>query len=462
VRYYNKKMETMPRHELDRLKLHLLRKVLKHAYGNSRFYRRTFRKAGFDPSSVKRLEDLSKAPFTSKMDLMIAQEGSPPFGDMLTVPVDTLSTVVATTGTTGNPIMVPLSEFDSTQYCSPDSQSWLRTLYSCGYRKGDIIQSAWNYGFWYFSGSCLSFTRSKCEPPFIISGIGRSSWQLQLMERMRTTMFFATQSYGLFIGQKVMELSSKKRDKIKIRSVVQGGEPGLLAIDNFRQRMKDAWCSQGHEVDFFESAGASEIGYFGQECVAHQGLHVPEDYIHIEVLDEDGSPVAPGEKGEMVMTHLQREAMPLIRYRIGDVTVAEYEKCGCGRTHLRLQGIVGRTDDMVKVKGIKFFPSQVESIVRATPGCTGEFLITIDKDQAEVLDSFKVTIEHFPDADVKGLRKELDRSIRALVSVAAELVLVPQGEMPRSPHKALRILDKRKYGAEDRFKNKIEFARRVG
>jgi phenylacetate-CoA ligase len=380
---------------------------------------------------------------------------------MLAVPEEDLSTVVATTGTTGAPIMVPLTEFDSTQYCSPDSESWLRTLYSSGYRKGDIIQSAWNYGFWYFSGSCLSFTRRRCEPPFIISGIGRTGWQLDLMKDLRTTIFFATQSYGLFIGQKVRELPSKERDRIKIRSVVQGGEPGLLAIGNFRNRMKEAWCAQGHEVDFFESAGASEIGYFGQECVAHRGLHVPEDYIHVEIIDENGEPVAPGERGQMVMTHLRREAMPLIRYRIGDVTLAEYEKCGCGRTHMRLQGIVGRTDDMVKVKGIKFFPSQVESVVRAMPGCTGEFLIPIEKDQAEVLDKFKVVIEHLPDADVCELEKELSRSIKAFVSVAADIELVLQGKMPRSPHKAQRILDKRKLGAEDRYKAKIEFARRM-
>lgn len=460
--YMNKRVETMPRRELDRLKLHLLKKVLKHAYTNSRYYRRTFKKAGFTPSKVKKLEDLSQAPFVTKMDLMISQEGRPPFGEMLAVPETDLATAIATTGTTGDPIMVPLTEFDSTQYCSPDSESWLRTLYSSGYRKGDIVQSAWNYGFWYFSGSCLSFTRRRCEPPFIISGIGRTKWQLDLMKRLRTTIFFATQSYGLFIGQKVMELPRKERERIKIRSVVQGGEPGLLAIDGFRDRMKSSWCAQGHDVDFFESAGASEIGYFGQECIAHQGLHVPEDYILIEILGPDGEQVAHGERGEMVMTHLRREAMPLIRYKIGDVTVAEYDRCGCGRTHMRLQGIIGRTDDMVKVKGIKFFPTQMESIVRSTPGCTGEFVITIDKDQEEVLDSFHVMIEHLPEADVLELRKELTRNIKALISVGADIEIVPLGKMPRSPHKALRLIDKRKRGAEERYNSKVEYAERIG
>jgi phenylacetate-CoA ligase len=232
----------------------------------------------------------------------------------------------------------------------------------------DVLQRAWNYGFWYFSASCLAFGRERVRPPHLITSIGRTSWQIRLMKRLGTTIFFATQSYTLFVGEKVREMGLDPAD-LQVRAVVGGGEPGLLAIEGFRERMQRAW---GEGVDFFESAGASETGYLGQECWAHQGLHVPEDYLLAEVLDPDtGEQLGPGERGELCITHLRREGMPLVRYCIGDVTSYEDDTCGCGRTHLRLQGIVGRTDDMIKVKGLKFFPSQVQSVVECTEGCTG-------------------------------------------------------------------------------------------
>jgi phenylacetate-CoA ligase len=460
--YYNKQRECMARGELDQLRLKLLKRVLRHTAKNSRYYKRKFRDTRFDPSTVKTLEHVRKIPTTDRSEVMTAQESRPPFGELPCLGLDSLATVVATTGTTGRPLLVPLTEFDSTQYCSPDSETWMRTFYSIGAKRGDLVQSAWNYNFWYFSGSCLSFSRGQCRPPFVVTGVGRTSYQLDVMKRLKPTIFFATQSYGLFMGQQYAKLPEKEARKIRVRAVVQGGEPGLLSIEGFRKKMKDAWCSHGREVDFFESAGASEIGYFGQECIAHEGLHMPEDYLFVEVLDPSGEQVAPGERGELVLTHLQREAMPLVRYKIGDVTTYDNEKCSCGRTHIRLLGIVGRTDDMVKVKGIKFFPTQVESLIRTIPGCTGECLITIDKDQGEALDSFEISVEHYKGADTEKISKEIVASIRALVGIVPGIRMVPEGELTRSPHKALRILDLRKFGAEERYKQKIDFSKRIG
>lgn len=457
--FWNKQVETIPRSDLERLQDKLLRGTLKRVWNGSPFYRRKFEKAGVDPRDIEGRRDLHLLPVTTKVELAEDQRRAPPYGDLPSTSSSEFATVVGTTGTTGIPLFVPLTMADTCEYCTPDSETWLRTLHSMGYSPGrDILQSAWNYGFWYFSASCMAFGRGSVRPPHVITSIGRTRWQLELMKRLGTTTFFATQSYMLYVGEKARELGIDPSTDLLVDKVVGGGEPGLLAIEGFRERLQRAW---GEGVDTFESAGASEMGYLGQECWAHQGLHVPEDYLLVEVLDpETGEQVGPGEKGEMCITHLRREGMPLVRYCIGDVTSYMDEPCGCGRTHMRLQGIVGRTDDMIKVKGLKFWPSQVEAVVTCTEGCTGEFLIEVDKDADEVLDTFKVRVE----ADCgphDDLAVCLERDIRALVGVRPDVEVVEPGEMVRSPHKAVRLLDKRKEDAERKHEKKLAHARRL-
>lgn len=456
---WNPEAETMSRDDLGPLQDSLLRAALKRVCNGSPFYKRKYEAAGVDPRDVLGRSDLHLLPVTTKGELAEEQRRSPPYGDVPSARPSEFATVVGTTGTTGIPLFVPLTASDTCEYCTPDSETWLRTLHSMGYSPGrDVLQSAWNYGFWYFSASCMAFGRGEARPPHVITSIGRTRWQLELMRNLGTTTFFATQSYVLYAGEKARELGMDPSTDLSVDKVVGGGEPGMLAIEGFRERLQRAW---GPGVDTFESAGASEMGYLGQECWAHQGLHVPEDYLLVEVLDpETGEHVGPGERGEMCITHLRREGMPLVRYCIGDVTSYEDEPCGCGRTHMRLQGIVGRTDDMIKVKGLKFWPSQVEAVVTCTEGCTGEFLIEVDKDSGEVLDTFKVKVE----ADCgqhDDLAACLERDIRALVGVRPEVEVVPPGEMVRSPHKAVRLLDRRKAGAEEKHEKKLSYARRL-
>jgi phenylacetate-CoA ligase len=449
----------MSRADLEDLQDRLLRATLQRVWRGSPFYRRKFEEAGVDPREVRDRIGLRTLPVTTKDELVAEQRRAPPFGDLPSAPASKFATVVGTTGTTGVPLFVPLTSSDSCEYCTPDSETWLRTLHSMGFSEGeDVLQSAWNYGFWYFSASCLAFGRDRARPPHLITSIGRTRWQIELMRRLRTTIFFATQSYTLFVGERARAMGVDPSRDLSVRKVVGGGEPGLLAIEGFRDRMRRAW---GDGVDFFESAGASEMGYLGQECAAHQGLHVPEDYLLVEVLDpSSGELVGPGEHGELCITHLRREGMPLVRYCIGDVTSYEDDTCGCGRTHVRLQGIAGRTDDMIKVKGLKFFPTQVESIVERTPGCTGEFLIVVDKDQAEVLDTFTVRVE----ADCgqyDDLAACLERDIRALTGIRPDIEVVEPGILVRSPHKAVRLLDLRREDAEEKHRKKLEYAKRL-
>jgi phenylacetate-CoA ligase len=449
----------MGRRDLGVLQDKLLRGTMKRVWDGSPFYRRKFREAGVDPRDVTGRGDLAKLPVTTKDELAEEQSRAPPYGDVPSARPAEHATVVGTTGTTGIPLFVPLTASDTCEYCTPDSETWLRTLHSMGYNPGrDVLQSAWNYGFWYFSASCMAFGRGTARPPHVITSIGRTAWQLRLMKEIGTTTFFATQSYVLYVGEKARELGIDPATDLEVDKVVGGGEPGMLAIEGFRERLSRAW---GPGVDTFESAGASEMGYLGQECWAHQGLHVPEDYLLVEVLDPGtGEPVGPGERGELCITHLRREGMPLVRYCIGDVTSYEVEPCGCGRTHMRLQGIVGRTDDMIKVKGLKFWPSQVEAVVACTEGCTGEFLIEVDKDSGEVLDTFKVRVEG-DCGQHDDLAECLERDIRALVGVRPDVEVVEPGELVRSPHKAVRLLDRRKVGAEEKHEKKLAYARRL-
>ncbi len=457
--FWNHRAETMPRRDIEGIQDKLLRATMDRVWRGSPFYRGKFKEAGMDLREIRGRDDLRSLPVTTKLELAAEQRRAPPFGEVPSADPSSFATVVGTTGTTGVPLFVPLTASDTCEYCTPDSETWLRTLHSIGYTGGaDVLQSAWNYGFWYFSASCLAFGRDRARPPHIITSIGRTAWQLDLMRRLGTTVFFATQSYVLYVGEKARELGIDPSEELSVHSVVGGGEPGLLAIEGFRERLQRAW---GPRVDAFESAGASEMGYLGQECWAHQGLHVPEDYLLVEIIDPaSGEPVGPGEHGEMCITHLRREGMPLIRYCIGDVTSYEDEMCGCGRTHMRLQGIVGRTDDMIKVKGLKFFPSQVESVVACTDGCTGEFLIVVDKDQSEVLDTFTVRVEADcgPHDDVAAC---LERDIRALVGIRPDVEVVEPGTMVRSPHKAVRLLDLRKDGAEEKHMKKLAYAKRL-
>ncbi|MCK4971640.1 MAG: phenylacetate--CoA ligase family protein, partial [Thermoplasmata archaeon] len=281
--FWNQEAETMPRSDLERLQDKLIRETLKRVWDGSSFYRRKFEKAGVDPRDIEGRRDLHLLPVTTKLEMAEDQRRAPPFCALPSAPSSEFATVVGTTGTTGIPLFVPLTMADTCEYCTPDSETWLRTLHSMGYSPGrDILQSAWNYGFWYFSASCMAFARGSVRPPHVITSIGRTRWQLELMRRLGTTTFFATQSYVLYVGEKAQELGIDPSTDLSIDKVVGGGEPGILAIEGFRDRLQRAW---GPGVDTFESAGASEMGYLGQECWAHQGLHVPEDYLIIEVLD---------------------------------------------------------------------------------------------------------------------------------------------------------------------------------
>ena len=238
-----------------------------------------------------------------------------------------------TKGTMGRPVLVPLTENDTTGYLGPDSELWNRALHALGPRTDDIVQSTWPHAQDAWSASSLSFTRRRGGLPFILSGGATAEQQIGLMERMRTTVLLTDPMTCNQVGKLLDGLSPKARERIRLRAVIVSGLGSK----------RPAWELFG-DIEHLEIAYAAEAGILGYECQAHQGLHVPEDHLHIEVLDPDGEPVAPGDVGELVITTLRREALPFIRYRLGDISAVRTDPCSCGRTHLMLKGILGKAE----------------------------------------------------------------------------------------------------------------------
>ncbi len=332
--YFNRTVETLDRKDLDRLKFHMLRRALKYASEGSAHYKAAFKDAHLDISKIKTLEDWSQVPVMSRFEVSFSQASWPPFGDLMCVKGPQISMTVMTRGTMGRPILVPLTENDSMSYCGPDSELWNRAVHAIGPRSDDLVQSTWSHAQDAWSASSLSFTRRRPGLPFIFSGGATAQQQLCLMERMRTTVLLTDPVTCNQLGKMLSALSSKERERFKLRAVIVSGQGKDCS----------AWDLFDEDIEHLEIAYAAEAGILGYECQAHRGLHVPEDHLFIEVLDPDGAPVAPGEMGELVVTTFRREAMPFIRYRLGDLGALRTDPCPCGRTHVMIKGILGKAE----------------------------------------------------------------------------------------------------------------------
>jgi phenylacetate-CoA ligase len=330
--YFNRPVETLGPKELDRLKFHMLRRALRYACENSAHYKAAFKDMHLDNAKIRTLKDWSCVPVLSRFEVSFGQTSWPPFGDLLCVKEPQISTMVMTSGTQGRPVLVPLTENDTMSYCGPDSELWNRAIQAIGPRSDDIVQSTLSHAQDAWSASSLSFTRRRQSLPFMISGGASAEQHIALMQRMRTTILLTDPATCSQITKTLSDLPSKERERIKLRAVIVSGHG------------KDfpSWDILGNEIEHVEIAYAAEAGILGYECQAHQGFHVPEDHLHVEVLDSNGDPVAPGEKGDLVVTTLRREAMPFIRYRLGDISAVITEPCPCGRTHMMIKGILGK------------------------------------------------------------------------------------------------------------------------
>ncbi|MBO8182423.1 MAG: AMP-binding protein [Archaeoglobus sp.] len=362
--YWDPKIELMQRGELENLQLKRLKYQLRRCYERSAFFRLKFKRAGVQPDDIKKLDDLSKVPFLFKGELREEQRR---YGvNRYIIETKNLREAYPTSGTTGAPVLSFWTDNDKEYIIDVTA----RTLWSMGLRGEHKVQNAFTYELW-AAGFSIHYAVQKIGGFVLPIGSGKTTLQVKYLIELAPDVLVTTPSLALRIGSRLQELGFDASD-LSLKFGAFGGEPGT-AIPSTRRRIEGMLGIEAY--DYF---GMAEIApSFASECKEKAGLHWSEDYHLIEVIDpKTGERVEEGEKGVLVITHLVKEATPMIRYWTGDITKLEYEKCACGRTHVRSpQGILGRTDDMVIYQGISFYPSEVEEILREFPELGPEYKI---------------------------------------------------------------------------------------
>ncbi len=430
MKYWQPKYETMPQSEIEALQLKRLKNVVKNVYEHVPFYRQAFGSVGIKPDDISSLEDVSRLPTTNKADL----RDNYPFG-LFAVPMQDVVRLHASSGTSGKATVVG--------YTAQDIETWsdlmARNFTMVGIGPEDIFQNAVNYGL-FTGGLGIHFGIERIGATAVPSGTGNTRHQLEMMVDFGVTALHCTPSYALYLAETARELDMV--DRLSLRTGCFGAEPWSA---NTRQELEDVL-----DIKAYDSYGLSEM--FGPgvafECQEQQGLHIWDDHFLVEILDPDGESVAPGEKGELVLTSLTKEAMPLIRYRTGDITSIMEDECLCGRTHTRLDKIVGRTDDMLIVRGINVFPSQIESVLVGIPEVGDQFQVLIDRKRHK-LDEIHIKVELMERGftgelkDLEDLKCSVEDKLKAVLNLRTVVELVERGAIPRTAGKAQRVVDVR-------------------
>ena len=432
-KYWNEKIETMPRAELEKLQLRKLKEQLKHCYEDSTFYRKKFKEAGLKPEDIKTLEDIQKIPFTVKNDL----RDNYPLGMLAVKPVDVVE-IHASSGTTGNPIIGPYTQNDMDVW----EELMARSIYTTGGRKEDVIHIAYGYGL-FTGGLGFHYGAHKIGAMTIPVSGGMTQRQIKLMTDLGATVLCCTPSFAVYLAETMFKTDIDPKRDMKLRIGLFGAEPWS---NNIRERIEDDLG-----IEAFDVYGLTELCGPGVsiECSEHKGLHIWEDHFLVETINpETGEVLSPGEEGELVFTTLTKTGMPMLRFRTRDISVIATEKCACGRTHARMIRVRGRSDDMLIIRGVNVFPSQIEVAVMSFPELAPHYQIIVDRPGA--LDTFAVKLELTEKAsknkklDADALKRNIQGKIHSIVGLSADIELVKCGELPRSEGKAKHVLDLRK------------------
>lgn len=427
MQYFDQKLETMPREQLAQLQLQKLQALLAELYSKNRFYTAKFKQAGFEPGDFKALADLQHLSLTTKNDLVEDQAIEGFAGTNLTYPLAAYTRYHQTSGTTGKPLRV----FDTTASWEWWGRCWGYVLAGAGLTADDRLFCAFSFGP--FIGFWAAVEGARQVGAMFIPGGGRSSPdRLHLMRETGCTALCCTPTYALHLLEVAREHKIEPQ-KLGIKTTIHAGEPGAN-VPATKQRIEQGWAAK-----CYDHAGASEVGAHSFECqVQPNGIHVIETEFIVEVLDPvTGMPVTPGQKGEMVITNLGRWGFPVIRYRTGDIVVANETLCECGRTFLRLDGgVIGRADDMVTVRGVNVFPSAIENLVRLYPE-VDEFRVTVTK--RGVLDDLKIEIELAEGADTEAIPAAVAQMVNQHLGLRPTIAATPRGALPRFELKAKRF-----------------------
>ncbi|MDH3353872.1 MAG: phenylacetate--CoA ligase [Chromatiales bacterium] len=426
-------VETMPREELEALQLKRLQNTVEHCYANVRAYREAMDELGFKPEQLKTLADVRHLPFTEKEHL----RANYPFG-MFAAPMDQVVRVHASSGTTGKPTVVG--------YTQRDINTWAdlmaRSISAAGVRSGDRFHNAYGYGL-FTGGLGFHYGAERLGCTVVPMSGGQTQKQVMLINDFAPTALGCTPSYALNLAEEAERAGIDMR-KLPVKVGIFGAEPWT---EEMRFEIESRLG-----IDAIDIYGLSEIIGPGVsvECIeAKSGLHVWEDHFYVEIVDPDtGEPLPYGEEGELVFTSLTKEAFPILRYRTRDISILDATPCKCGRTHVRMKRITGRTDDMLIIRGVNVFPSQVESVLVRTETLSPFYQIEIFREGT--MDTMKVNVEAtapLAEQGVEAMQRvaaNVTKDIKDFIGVSCQVVVKGVGEVPRSQGKAVRVIDHRK------------------
>ncbi|MEE0967807.1 MAG: phenylacetate--CoA ligase [Clostridia bacterium] len=429
--YYHKEIETMPIEEMKKLQSEKLVKQVKHVYENVPYYKNLMDEKGVKPDDIKSIDDIHKLPFLTKADLRDAY----PYG-LLAKPLDDCVRIQSTSGTTGRRVVA--------FYTQNDVDLWedccARAIVAAGGTKKDVCQVAYGYGL-FTGGPGLNGGSHKVGCLTLPMSSGNTERQIQFMTDLSATILCCTPSYAAYIAETLKEQGYKPED-ISLKAGIFGAEPWT---EEMRRGIEESLGIKAYDIYGLTETTGPGVSF---ECSEQTGMHVNEDHFYAEIIDPDTGEVLPeGSKGELVFTSLDKEAFPLLRYRTRDICVLSRKKCSCGRTLIKMAKPMGRTDDMLIIRGVNVFPSQIETVL-LNEGYQPNYQIIVDRvnnnDTFEV--NVEMTSEKFTDkvADIIAMEKALANAMKAMLGINPAVHLVAPKTIARSEGKAVRVIDKRK------------------
>ncbi len=420
-KYYSE-AETLPRDKLLKLQEEKLKKAIKHAYENSRLYHKKFDDAGIKPDDIKTLDDFyKKVPFTSKPELVRSQRENPPYGGIIAAPIDKLKILFISPG----PIFEPYTDMD----IQVVGRSAAKILTRAGVKPDDILQVTATYHLMP-AGFAFHFGAREIGCMIIPAGPGESRLQVDFMKKVGTTVIGGFPSFLAKLGQEAIKKGIDPKKDLNLRVALCGGEP---LPPSLRKNIEETFG-----IEVFEGYGVAELGLVSSECENHNGLHLNEEYFLCEIIDPNTlERVEPGEEGEIVVTPLERDALPLIRHRTGDGSVMTEETCECGRTEARLLKILGRIDMITKVKGVFIHPRQADEVIRQYPEL-GKFQIIVER--PGIIDEMTIKVECNDPSRFNEFKKILEEGFKQDLRIKTNVEIVNPGEIPPD---AKRLEDRR-------------------
>ena len=429
--YYQKEIETMSREEMKKLQSEKLVKQVAHVYQNVPYYRDLMDKKGVKPEDIKSIDDLHKLPFLSKADLRDAY----PYG-LLGKPLSECVRIQSTSGTTGRRVVA--------FYTQNDIDLWedccARAIVAVGGTKDDVCQVAYGYGL-FTGGAGLNGGSHRVGCLTLPMSSGNTDRQIQFMNDLGATILCCTPSYAAYIGEALKEQGYKPED-IPLKAGIFGAEPWT---EEMRRGIEAALGIKAYDIYGLTETSGPGVAF---ECSEQTGMHVNEDHFYAEIIDPDTGEVLPeGSRGELVFTSLDKEAFPLLRYRTRDICVLSREKCACGRTLVKMAKPMGRTDDMLIIRGVNVFPSQIETVL-LNEGYQPNYQIVVDRVKNN--DTFDVNVEMLPEqftdkvGEILAMERSLSEAMKTMLGINPSVHLLPPKAIARSEGKAVRVIDKRK------------------